>query len=433
MIRNISWMALILCIVSSTAIADDRDARIEMLEAQMQAMMAEIKTLKTEQKQEQAAYEIERQNDVKITMAPTPKIKSGDFSWQPSGRVHADYAAFDDDNHDHPNGGTLRRARIGMEGDLSADFGYKLAVDFGDDDVGLRDAYLKYTGIENTNIKIGDFKPPFGLEETASSNDISFIERSTPNNAFFGGRALGVGVEKYSSKWSLAGGVFNDSVTAQSTDDEAWLSSARATVTPWKRDDKNLVHLGGSVTYRVPDQADNRFDFDATSSNAVQAIDTVSADFNDAESAVIYGLEGAVQYGPVSVQGEYFIAQADRTNAQDVSFAGGHVQGSWVVTGESRAYKSKNGSFGGLKPDHPFDLKNGDLGALEVAVRHSRLDLNDADILGGETNDTTLGANWHLNDNARLMVNYIFVDTDENAVTPNDDPEILLLRSQVNF
>jgi hypothetical protein len=33
----------------------------------------------------------------------------------------------------------------------------------------------------------------------------------------------------------------------------------------------------------------------------------------------------------------------------------------------------------------------------------------------------------------RLMGNVIFVDTDENAVTPDDDPTIFIGRSQVKF
>jgi phosphate-selective porin len=47
--------------------------------------------------------------------------------------------------------------------------------------------------------------------------------------------------------------------------------------------------------------------------------------------------------------------------------------------------------------------------------------------------DITLGLNWYLRDNARLMFNYVDVDTDDKAVVANDDPKVMTVRAQWDF
>ena len=431
--------------------ADERDDRIQMLEQQLKMMAGEIQALKQAQQQDRQSVaaineNVEKRiveevskiepaagdNGVEVTMKPTPKVKYGEFEWQPTGRIHVDYAAFDDDQRDHPDGAELRRARLGMKGKISQDFGYKLEVDFGNEDVSLKDAYLQYTGIENSAITVGNHKPPLSLENLTSSNDITFIERSAPTAAFSKSEILGASASTHGERWSLTGGFYNDDVGTQSSDDEAWSAGARGTFAP-VLSDNSFVHLGASATYRKPDQANDQFDFDSRAENALQSVDSVSAQFGRADNAQIYGFEAAAQWGPVSAQGEYFMTNVEQNSGSDLDFSGGYAQASWVLSGESRSYKASGGKFGGVKPLNAFDPKNGDWGAVEVAARYSTLDVSDGAVLGGEMDNYTIGVNWYLNDYARLMANYIFVDTDQNSVTPNDDPQILLLRSQVNF
>ncbi len=433
------------------AIADERDSRINILEQQLQMMAQEIQALKQAQQQDRQAVNamnksVEKKivedvskmepaaggSDVKITMKPVPKITSGGFSWQPTGRVHVDYASFSDDKRDHPNGAELRRARLGMKGNISKDLEYKIEVDFGNESVSMKDAYLAYTGIENTELIAGNFKPSMSLENNTSSNDITFIERSAPTSAFTFSEILGIGGKTHGEKWSLAAGLFNDDVGVQSSDDEAWAAVVRGTVAPILNNE-TLIHLGASATYFSPDQANDRFDFDAQAENALQSVDSVSANFTGGDSAQIYGLEAAAKWGAVSAQGEYYITNVEMNQGNNLGFTGGYVQGSWVLTGESRPYNIGKGAFSGIKPSNPFDVQNNNWGAFEIAARYSTLDVSDENVLGGEMDNYTLALNWYLNDYARLMANYIIVDTDQNAVTPNDDPQILLLRSQVKF
>ena len=101
------------------------------------------------------------------------------------------------------------------------------------------------------------------------------------------------------------------------------------------------------------------------------------------------------------------------------------------MTGESRSYKVKKGAFGKVKP-------RGKYGAVELAVRYSMLDLTDEPVTGGEESNLTIGVNWYINPNIRLMANYVRVDNDKNAdddgnVAGGDDPQIFQLRMQIHF
>ena len=52
------------------------------------------------------------------------------------------------------------------------------------------------------------------------------------------------------------------------------------------------------------------------------------------------------------------------------------------------------------------------LGAIELAARYSALDLADEAISGGRLQDTTMGVNWYLNPNMRIMLNYVHSEAD---------------------
>ncbi len=456
----------LLCVMTSPALADAKDDKIAAMEAQMKIMMEEIQTMKAERAAEKAeakaqqtalhakvnAIEVKtdaavaniapaagingngaNNNDVKITMkGGTPKFEKGHFSWQPTGRIHLDAGQIDDDKVDNPNSTEFRRARLGMKGSFAKDFNYKLEVDFAGNRTSINDSYLNYSGVKNTNITIGGFKPSYSLEEAISSNDLTFIERSAPVDSFTSGRKLGAGFKTYNKNWTAAAGIFGGNIGTQSSDDEEWAIAGRVTGAPIN-DGAKLIHLGASAAYREPDQANDRFDFDARAENRLQTSDSVSIVLNDAEDAQVYALEGAAGVGPLSIQGEYVRAEVNNRGGQDPSFDGYYGQLAYTLTGESRAYKTSKGAFGGIKPNNPFDPANGDWGAFEMAARYSTLDLNDSGLNGGELDTVTLGANWYLNNHIRFMGNVIFVDTDENAVVADDDPTIFITRSQINF
>ena len=70
------------------------------------------------------------------------------------------------------------------------------------------------------------------------------------------------------------------------------------------------------------------------------------------------------------------------------------------------AYKPKLGFYDRIKPKRNFSITNGGLGAWELILRYSNLDLNDGGILGGEMNVVTAGLNWYLSPSVRAIFNY---------------------------
>jgi phosphate-selective porin OprO/OprP len=106
---------------------------------------------------------------------------------------------------------------------------------------------------------------------------------------------------------------------------------------------------------------------------------------------------------------------------------------SWFMTGESRNYKADKGIFDILVPQKPFSLTTGGLGAWELAVRYSEIDLNDDGVSGGRERDVTAGLNWYPNPYIRFMANYIHVLEFDGGPHDEENLDIFQVRAQVAY
>lgn len=141
------------------------------------------------------------------------------------------------------------------------------------------------------------------------------------------------------------------------------------------------------------------------------------------------GLESAYLNGPFSAEAEYLTVSMNRDNGDEPTFSGWHVQGSYVLTGESRTYST--GGFGGVTP-------SGSGGAWELAARYSHMDLNDSGFAGGEQNNLTLGINYYASSNLRFMGNIVFADVKDREdgsgdALPDESPTLVGARAQYNW
>lgn len=377
-------------------------------------------------------------NDVKITMSPMPKFESADgkYSFQPTGRIHLDATHFDDDRKDHSSNMNFRRARLGVKGNLGEDFKYKSEFEFGEEEVNFKDVYLTYTGLDPAEITLGNQKPALGLEQNTSSNYIQFMELSPATNAFTRDEIIGANVTAGGDNWSLTGGVFNEDAGNDDTgEDEDHSFDARGSVNLLGlagNESGNVLHVGAGASLRYP-TGTVRFSA-KPAGDGDRVVDTGS--LSSVDSVNVYGLEAAGVFGPVSVQGEYFLTDVSRDDgSEDAQFDGYYAQAGWFITGEQRPYKGKTGNFDRVKPKSPFSLKDGGTGAVELVVGYSNVDLNDvgASVTGGELSETSAGVNWHLTDNIRLMGNVVAVNTDDEGVVANDDPTVYNARAQWDF
>ena len=401
------------------------DDLLEVLRENGTISQDEYETLKTKQNKSRRE---------KVKKGLKRESPEGDFSIRVGGRLMLDGATYDDDKIDLGNGAELRRARIFIAGKIYKDWKYKLEIDFAGGEVSVKDAYIGYKWFDSSFIQIGNFKEPFSLEELTSSKYITFMERALPN-VFAPGRNIGVGFITHGDNWTLAGGAFAESVGDEPDGDAGYGFSGRATFAPWHGKTR-AIHLGLSAAYRMPESVGKRLRYRARPESHITGVRLVNTgDFDEAHidevnSYANFAAEAALVFGPVSLQGEYFLSHVNRIGAmQDLDFHGFYVYGSWFLTGESRKYSGKNGKFSRVKPKNNFG--DGGVGAWEAAVRFSHIDLTDGPILGGEEDNITFGLNWHINPMLRFMVNVVLVDTDADA--GNDDPTVYQMRAQIDF
>lgn len=113
------------------------------------------------------------------------------------------------------------------------------------------------------------------------------------------------------------------------------------------------------------------------------------------------------------------------------------VQGSWFLTDDTA-------TFGRVEPRRPLAPAQGQWGAWEVAVRYAQLNIDpdtfafgfaDAGINARRAKSTTVGLNWYLNSNVRLIANFVHSDftgaTAAYHAASHEDG--LMFRTQLSF
>jgi len=334
----------------------------------------------------------------------------------------------------------FRRARLGVEGNFSRDFDYRFTMELGgagtEGPTRINDAWIGYSGFAPFRIQLGAFSPPANMDDGTGVEDLVFIERASSSElsralAGADGR-IGLGVRGSGSRWmsslTLTSRTVNDAevfdsqlaavgrfgyLVATSTDYNVHLGASGTWV--FEPADQGSSATGPRYSLRFRDRPEIRVD-------STRLVDTGAI---DADSAYAAGVEFGANWKSLYLQAENFWYGIERkapTTLDDPSFGGYYVQASWVLTGESRRYNMANGSFQAPRPFVPF-TSSGGLGAWELALRYSHLDLDFHEgltglaatpdsVRGGEQNIWTLGANWYVNTNVKVMFNYLHIDAD---------------------
>ncbi|MGD2074678.1 MAG: OprO/OprP family phosphate-selective porin [Gammaproteobacteria bacterium] len=369
------------------------------------------------------------------------KVSSDDGKFETTlgGRVQVDGAWYSEDNVDldGENGTEFRRARLFVKGTMYDVWDFKGQYDFAGNEAEIKDAYIRYTGFP-FKVTVGQFKQPFGLEELTSSKYITFMERALPTEAFATSRRIGLGTNYAAEHWTLAASLYGREEGDDTDGDQGYGVGARMTWAPWNEKGR-VLHLGAAGAWEDPNDNDVRFRARPEShKTGTRLVDT--ADIPEPDTFTRYGLEAATVLGPFSLQGEYMGIAAQSDAVSDPDFDGWYVYGSWFLTGESRQYKK--GAFSRVTPKSTVG-KSGGIGAWELAVRYSSIDLDDADTQGGEEDNITVGINWYATKYVRFMANYVMADADPftqeaglDVDPPNaddDSPDVFQVRAQIDF
>lgn len=362
--------------------------------------------------------------DLKVKWKGAPELssKDGKFKMKVRGRLNVDYDAIDQDEaitgQPDVSAAEIRRARLGVEGNLWTDIYYRLEVDFANDETAIKDAYFEYIW-DRLAFRFGNFKTFNSIEHMTSANFITFMERSAFIEGFQIDRQIGAAAIWREDHFTLSAGIFGP----HPFDEETWLDdvktgAARVTLAPINNDE-NVVHLGASWRYRhgaedlradpIPEN-DQFFRYRARGADLHLADRfVVTPEIFDQDT--FWGLEAAIICGPWSIQGEY--GQLNPTIAPefagvDPTYSGWYVEASWFITGEMRTYK--HGEIGRPKVKNP--VNEGGHGAWQLAAKYDVFNLNDNAALipdctmCGDQKTWLLGVNWWLNDNTRFMFNY---------------------------
>ena len=372
--------------------------------------------------------------------------QDGAYKYWLDGRVQIDAATYRGAANRLPSGAEARRARLGTKATIAKDWLAEVDLEFADNKVEIKDLWSGYAGLENSIIRVGNHKSPFGFETLTSSKNIIFMERPYVD-AWSPDRLLGISYSRWGQMWQISGGVFGQG--AGVFDDKDALTGGgagtsqepsfvgRFSIAPMATKG-HVLHFGVAAAHRKPERgkiattgADlaDRLDasrvlkLDSRAETHVSRAKFLSTgDMKFVKSFDQLGFELAGVLRSITFQGEYQQTRVHRSDTSvsvvaDHTFDGYYGQVSWFVTGDVRPYSVSEGEFGRVIPTHKR-------GALELGLRYSTLDLNDPTaknpILGGSAGNLTAGATWFMNANHKIMLNITRVNNDKNAKPGKD-------------
>jgi phosphate-selective porin OprO/OprP len=458
-------------------------ARRDALEQQNAALQDQVADLKAQVGAGETAIRQDIAAQPKVSLAgarPTITSPDGNFKFALRSIIQfdaADYSIVPERvDNDLGSGTNFRRVRFGFDGTAFKDWNYALWAEFGGsggESAILNQAYLEYTGFKpfgsdvEFRLRGGAWATPAGLEDATSNTEELFLERAAAAELVRGlaagdGRA-GVGLFANGQHW-YGSAVYTGKVVGVASPPEFDQQEGyvlRAAFNPFHGQNYDF-HIGGSIQgiLQAADQTQGpgklqQIRLRERPELRVDGNRLVDTGAINAAGETSYGAELGASFKNFYAAGEWYKIDVNRTNLGtaaarspfDPSFSGWYVQGAYTLTGERHVWSSANGGFRGIKPDHPFNKKENDWGAWELAARYSVLDLNDNEgvagraapvggVRGGEQKITTIGLNWYPNSVIRFLLDYQWGTVERLSSTGgnlNTDLNMVSFRSQLAF
>ncbi len=288
----------------------------------------------------------------------------------------------------------------------------------------LEETYMNYRILDEAQLRLGQDKVPFARQELTSTSALQFVDRSIVTEAFKPSYDTGLmlhgkvadGIVTYNA--GVFGGVGQD--TFRTTNDNAF--AARIAVNPFgemkyieadvDQSEKPLLGIGASYfndTLGKGTAEQNNLPF--ASSTGWLGLGKATTLFAAAEKVDIneFGFDAAFKWQGLSLQGEYFIAQADGQN-------------STKKTLRAQGFYGQAGYF--IIPTH-----------LEVAGRYSYLDPN-RDVAGDLQTEAQGAVSYYFNKhNLKLQADYTNSHKQPvlNGGANSTDDKIVRVQAQIIF
>ena len=386
-------------------------------------------------------------------------IKKGDNEFKFNALVQLDARTYLDDEATQNDTFTFRRIRPTFQGSVGKLVSYRLTPEFAGAGATIVDAYVDLKFDPAYTLRAGKVKGPVGLERLQGGAATTFIERGLPTE-LVPNRDLGVQLQGdvLSTTLNYTIGYYNgtsDGRDGNATDtDNRKEVAGRLFAEPFKNAGGALEKLGVGIAASHGTQIGNN------TTNALpaglrspsqrnffqynEAGVTANGDHTRISPQAYY------YYGPFGLLGEYVQStqEIDRVtggavvSSEDIKLTAWQLVGSYVITGEDIGYKGLS------KVAQPFTIGGEGWGAFEVAARYGELEVDDAAFDGGaalrfanpdaqskKASSWTVGANWYLNNNVKLALNYTNTSFDGGKAggADRDDDKTVFTRLQLNF
>ena len=490
--KNKVAVAVALLCVAGPVSGQDASQRVEELEEAVRNLSREIEALKeADVKAAATTHKVDAQVPIVVWREGVQfNDPRGNWSIRIFGRGQLDYRQFDPDAA--ANTFAIRRARLGAGMTFMKDYGLTIEAEYATGSAqgaatqgtAITNAYMDFNWFGKARIRAGQFKPQFGLENTASANFSDFQERGLTQNLIQnlnydrGIMVHGAPIKGLNYGVTVSNGtglnLEERQGSPQELDADGKLLTARLTAdfARFLHIKDSLIHVGSSYkTGSVVNTSASPFTA-ATGQTEGRGVTFFNPEAFAAAAVGASNVDRTLSVGElalarksVKLQGEYWEAQYEgtRTTAPvtrfDRKIESGYLSVLWLITGENYSDAYSNGVFGRIRPRNNFSTgEGGGLGAWEVGLRYSFFDAGDFDAAGtgvantgrvsttgtGTTASTptqkadawTLGLKWMPNPYTRLMANYTVTEFDTpivaNGITM-DEEKALTLRAQIDF
>ena len=327
----------------------------------------------------------------------------------------------------------LRRARINLTGDFAEQFDFKIEGDFENSD-GISSSRTAFSGTDifvnwhqfpEAQIKVGQWKAPFGLEQLTPDTSLYIIERSLPTGAITPERQIGVQLwgKPFTNVWpdqkdllTYYAGIFNgNGRNVTINDNNNFMYVGRLELMPFKGKifgQDSSLKLGADVLNSRDDKGTNI----SQTLNLLVNTDGSLSPFvlPGADERTAWSVDAWLKLGPCDLIGEYLEEYVDGRTVNgvapgfaDFTTSGYYVQGSYFLIPKK----------------------------LQAAVRWE--DLNPGQRANDGIHSITGGLNYYIHgDDIKLMVNYIHTWSDFREANPDlgrDQFNEVIARVQLMF
>jgi phosphate-selective porin OprO/OprP len=241
-------------------------------------------------------------------------------------------------------------------------------------------------------VRAGQFKMPFSMEELSSSRFLDFQERSLVNRLVPAKErgAMIHGVPFLGATYAVAlsnGAGKNNNETAPGADAPDIIGRATLNIAELVGHQARAVyHLGVAGSVGTLPSGTAALGSTATEPRGYAFFLPQAFTGSNVDRQRV-GLEGAVAYGPLKFQSEWVQANYKGTSANGVGYDKGidsyYVRLMWLITGERYAETYRNGLFGQrIVPIQNYTPGGSSWGAWELGLQFSSFDASDFPLTG---------------------------------------------------